>query len=113
MNTALAEAIQAKGVRLSFLAERAGISPSHLTRALKLQRPINRQAVSAIAEILNIDVEDVYDGQRLREPTENCPQPTHSQAKASSSTPADVQGGEAGTPSESALSAKQRRKAVA
>lgn len=66
MRSVLADAIQAKGVKQAFLAEQAGISPSHLTRALQLQRPLALEAIQIIARLVGVQIDDVFDGEQLR-----------------------------------------------
>jgi len=65
--TELAEVIRQRGSRQTYLAEAAGVSPSHLNRALKLERPLSAAAVAKIASLLGVSLDDVYDGRALRE----------------------------------------------
>lgn len=70
--TELARAIDASGLKKIDLAAKAGISPSHLTRALLLERPIARRALEVIAVELGIELDSFYDGRRLLEHTSTC-----------------------------------------
>ncbi len=66
IDTELGVAIQASDLKKVDLAAKAGISPSHLTRALRLERPIARRAIEIIVGELGLDLEAVYDGRSLR-----------------------------------------------
>lgn len=57
----LAEHIERQGRRVYWLADQIGVSPSLIYRMMNGSRGITHETATAIAEVLEIDVEDLCD----------------------------------------------------
>lgn len=82
-DTVLAEVIRRRGSRQTYLAEAAGVHPSHLNRALRLERPLSAKAIAVIVDLLGVPLDQVYDGQRLLACTPDAPHSGSAQASVS------------------------------
>jgi len=64
METSLAEWLRSKmdeaGINQAELARRSKISPGHITKIFNGQRGVGEQSLKAIAEALNIPLEEAY-----------------------------------------------------
>ena len=63
--TVLRQAIDEKGLRYTFLAERAGITQSHFTRLLNAERKPTKEFVDLMAQHLGIEPDAFFDGREL------------------------------------------------
>ena len=65
MITVLERLIEEKGFRKGYVAERARLSPSALSRLFKRERPLSRQEADLVGDIIGVPSWLFFDGREL------------------------------------------------